>query len=107
VSSRSDDWVRIYGVLQESLLGFGRNDPLGEGDFWLVDDDWGHSQHKIELARREVATPAFIAKLQQILVGYSNGWEVILAIPRDGLEPVAYRVFSSKVVSVGLSELED
>jgi len=86
-SSQHTEWEAIYGLLLAILERHGDHDPFGDGDFFLVDDDYGSTQHKIECTSKAAFTPALAAEIQQLLQSFERTWEVIVALPSiDGLE---------------------
>jgi hypothetical protein len=36
------EWDVLYDRLIAVLAPFGKDDPFGEGDYWIVDDNYGH-----------------------------------------------------------------
>lgn len=77
------EWKEMYGLLLDILERHGRHDPFGDGDFFLVDDDYGSKQHKIECTSKAVFTPVLAAEIQQLLESF-KGWEVTVALPSIG-----------------------
>lgn len=41
------EWQRSYDAILPVVQKFGRDNAFGEGEFWLVDDDWGGQMHKL------------------------------------------------------------
>jgi len=81
------EWEAIYGLLLAILQRHGVHDPFGDGDFFLVDDDYGCVQLKIECMSAAALTPALVAEIQQLLGAFERAWEVIVALPSvDGRE---------------------
>ena len=74
-------WQTLYEQLLCVLSRHGVNDPFGDGDFFLVDDDYGCSQQKVECMKAEAVTPALISDVQKLLSGFPTEWEVIFAVP--------------------------
>jgi hypothetical protein len=74
---RGREWAAIYRDLRAGLGAYGRENPFGEGDFLVVDDDYGSSQHKIECTSPTFFTSAVVGATQAILSNYSPQWEVI------------------------------
>lgn len=62
-SSEHAEWEAIYGLLLAILQRHGVHDPFGDGDFYLVDDDYGSVQHKIECASEAAFTPALVDEI--------------------------------------------
>jgi hypothetical protein len=67
MSSRDQRWTALYQELLELLERFGKDHPSGEGDFWLVDDDWGGQHHKICIANQKFWSDDVKYSIQNIL----------------------------------------
>lgn len=80
-SPRHAEWAKLYELLLAALTRHGVHDPFGDGDFYLVDDDYGSMQHKIECTSAAAFTPALAAEIQQLLALFEGEWEVIVALP--------------------------
>lgn len=76
------EWNALYLSLGEALSQFGREDAYGKGDFWLVDDDYGDTAHKVCVARRVFITPELIGALQRVLIQAPH-WRVLLQIDEE------------------------
>jgi hypothetical protein len=75
---QESEWNKVFDNLKTVLLDFGRVDAFGDGDFCLIDDNYGTPQHKIEVSPEFVVSDIFLAALQKVLVPMSLTWEVIL-----------------------------
>lgn len=86
MSSRDAEWKRLYDELHRSLTTLGVEDPYGEADYWLIDDDYGDTTHKVCVHRKTFLTPALISATQSVLKAFP-GWRVMLQIefPIDGV----------------------
>lgn len=80
---RDEQWAALYADLLHALAPFGRNDAFGEGDFWLVDDDWGGHQHKVCITSLPFLTRAVTDSIQATLNRYPPVWEVVVAMEFD------------------------
>jgi hypothetical protein len=79
-SVRRKEWEALYADLVSALAPFGRENPHGDGDFWVVDDDWGGYQHKICVSQLSFLTGEVAEAVQRALVKYSLPWEVVIAL---------------------------
>ena len=79
-AQRRREWSELYEYLRSVLGAFGREDPYGEGDFWLVDDDYGGYAHKVCVTRLPFLTVEVAAAVQQVIAKYSSPWEVVIAL---------------------------
>jgi hypothetical protein len=78
MSSRDQRWTALYQELLELLERFGKDHPSGEGDFWLVDDDWGGQHHKICIANQKFWSDDVKYSIQNILKKKYNDWGVFV-----------------------------
>lgn len=44
------EWEHLHKALGQTLSGYGKEDPAGGADYWLVEDNWGG------LSRRSVSS---------------------------------------------------
>jgi hypothetical protein len=79
MTSRDDEWKRLYEDLRKSFNTLGIEDPYGEGDYWLVDDDYGDTTHKLCVHSKTFLTLALIRSIQQALAAFPH-WRVMLQI---------------------------
>jgi hypothetical protein len=87
------DWERLYKRLLRVLGKHGANDAFGYGDYFLIDDYYCSTQHKVEYAKPEFLTDAIVTDVQRALLPYAEDWEVIFA-PDDG--STVTRVFKNR-----------
>jgi hypothetical protein len=80
---QDEEWTTLYEELQQLLARHGQEDAFGEGDFWLVDDNYGSPQHKVCVSRVSFLTQIMASEVQQKIRAYSLPWEVIFAFDRD------------------------
>ena len=80
-SPKDAEWQALYVSLLALLRRHGVHDPFGGGEFYLVDDDYGSAQHKIECMSESAFTPALAQEIQQMLEPLVRPWEVIVALP--------------------------
>ncbi len=77
------EWGLLYDRIARLLSQLGREDAFGEGDYWLVDDNWGLHQHKVEIQNLELIGAEVVARLQALLAD-CPGWEIVVSVlPRD------------------------
>jgi len=75
-SSDPQEWSRLFQSLSSYLTGIGRNDALGEGDFFLLDDDLGYSEQHLMIHKIEVLTPSVVSDLQSVLKDEFSRWSI-------------------------------
>jgi hypothetical protein len=69
----------LYDKIAETLDQFGRRDVFGNGDYWLVDDNWGQYRHLIEIQNLNLLQPRIVKLLQSQLSDYPH-WEIRVGI---------------------------
>ena len=80
----SAEWQTLYLSLLAVLKRHGVHDPFGGGDFYLVEDDYGSVQHKVECTSDAAFTPALAEQIQEVLEPFERPWEVIVALRAVG-----------------------
>ncbi len=74
-ASQARDWPELHDRVKATLDQFGKIDPVGDGDYWLVDDDWGLFRQQVEFHTLKMLRPQVIQELQDILANFSD-WEI-------------------------------
>lgn len=101
-SDRLDlEWSELYGALGDVLRSFGVENAFGDGDYWIVDDNWGDPSHKVCVSRASFIMPALLAAVQNSLTGY-QAWRVLLQID----EPLGTTPASSTGYTVRYDRIE-
>jgi hypothetical protein len=78
--TRGEEWEALYAQLTSVLAVFGREDPYGDGDFWVVDDDYGSYQQKVCVTRLSFLTRRCAEAVGRILANYTSPWEVLMTL---------------------------
>jgi hypothetical protein len=79
------EWAALYAELGALLEKHGTQNPYGDGDFWIVDDNYGSPQHKVCVTRISFLTRPLATEVQRVLRNYSLAWEVLFSL--DKAEP--------------------
>jgi hypothetical protein len=112
------DWSSLFVSLNSVLAPLGVANPYGEGDYWLVDDYYGDTAHKICVHNPMLLNSGLIASIQNVLTSYPN-WRVLIqmefqmngeTVPPEGIVIFANRVeqhwdesqFAALVQAMGL-----
>lgn len=77
-----DEWWTLYRSLGAALSQFGEEDAFGNGDYWVVDDDYGGTSHKVCVSRLAFITPELIAAIQRLLSDMPH-WRVLLQVDEE------------------------
>ena len=83
------EWEALYAELAELLQRHGREDPFGNHDYWIVDDNYGSPQHKVCVARLSFITRPLAHGVQRVIRKYSLPWEVLFSLDKDDLRPTS------------------
>jgi hypothetical protein len=81
------EWHLLYDQIREVLqqVGVEWDSRQKKGDYLLVDDNMGWSQHKIEFHNLNLLQATVIKSLQRLLATYPD-WEIVIAIDIPGKE---------------------
>jgi hypothetical protein len=82
------EWVALYNQIRPVLQQFGEEDDHpGRKDYWLVNENLGLWQHRIETSNLKMVRPVVIKSLRKLLIAYPN-WEITVAVTSPGTENV-------------------
>jgi hypothetical protein len=79
------DWGTLYDRIGKVLRSFGTEDPFGNGDYLLVDDNYGWHRHIIEVQRLHMFEVPIVRTLQSLLRDFPE-WEVNMIVDVPGTE---------------------
>jgi hypothetical protein len=100
LDERDKQWGNLYSLLSKSLALLGRENAFGEADYWIVDDDYGDTVHKLCVHKLSFLRPQVIAAIQEALKPYPQ-WRVVVQIEAelDGipLPPEGIMIYSDHV----------
>ena len=78
-------WSILYDRITKLLQQFGTENPFGEGDYWVLDDNWGPLQHKICVFNLKMLKPNIVYALQSLLSDFPD-WGIVIAVDIPGKE---------------------
>ena len=81
------EWSRLFNLITEALDQFGKKNAFREGDYWLLDDNWGWRRHQLEVQNLELLRPHVIKRLQALLIDFPN-WDMTVRVDVPGKEKV-------------------
>lgn len=58
-----DEWKVLYDAVRNVCEKHGNEDCYGNGDYWVVDDDWGGVSQKILVSSASFLTPKLVEEL--------------------------------------------
>jgi len=82
---QSEAWEVLYERVKTVLHQFGVEDHFGDGDYLIVDDNYGWRRHSIELHKLHMLRPEIAVQLQELLNDYPD-WEIVMAVDVPGTE---------------------
>jgi hypothetical protein len=70
-TSEETEQERAWGILYDRIVDvmqqFGTEDYRGRADYLIVDDNYGHFRHKIEIQRLHMIRPDLVQMLRALL----------------------------------------
>jgi hypothetical protein len=84
-TAQERDWQTLHDAITVTLDRFGRKDAFGEGDYWLLDDNWGWRSHQLEFQNLELFKPHIVRALQDLLAPYPD-WYITIRVAVPGKE---------------------
>lgn len=84
-----DEQARIWSELYDGILAvmqkYGTEDPCARGDFFVLDDNWGGPEQRVEINTLSLLRPQIVKELQSTLRAYP-GWKIVVAVDVPGQE---------------------
>jgi hypothetical protein len=76
-----EEWETLYQALGVVCARHGKEDPYGNGDYWVVDDCWGGVTQKVVVFSPRFLTPQLVAEISKC-IGETGllGAQVIVAL---------------------------
>jgi hypothetical protein len=84
-SLQETQWQHLHDRITDILDQFGRKDPVRQGDYWLLDENWGWERQQIEIQNLSLLQPHVIKSLQALLADYP-AWDITVRIDVRGTE---------------------
>ena len=72
---QADAWERMYNRVCEVLRYFGTENYLGDGDYWVLDDNYGWRETHVEVHNLNILAPRVIARLRTLTAKDAN-WQI-------------------------------
>ncbi|RAI44092.1 hypothetical protein [Rhodoplanes roseus] len=102
---RSDDqevtWGLVLDRIRDVLAEFGVEDPMGGGDYLVVDDNYGFRWNTVEIHSLRMLKPAVVKALQARLEGIDD-WEIVVAVDVPGTEdlwpPMGLTIHATEII---------
>ena len=82
---RDQIWTDLYKRVVAVLQQYGKEEPTGDGDFWVVDDNYGWRRQIVNIFDLKMLNPEIVANLR-ILLNDLPDWAIVLALDVPGTE---------------------
>ena len=76
---QDEQWESLYRRIGDLLSKYGKENHLGKGDYWRVDDNYGWYRHTIYVFDLRMLNPIIIAELRNLLITLPN-WAIVLTV---------------------------
>lgn len=83
--TRDRIWGELYRRIVDVLGRYGKEDAIGNGDFWVVDDNYGWRRHTVNIFDLKMLDAPIVAALRALLDDLPD-WEIVLALDVPGTE---------------------
>lgn len=78
-------WAALYEKVARTAAEFGAEDHFGDADYLIVDDNYGHRRHTIEIHKLRMLDQQLVKKLRALLQDFDN-WDIVIAVDIPGTE---------------------
>jgi hypothetical protein len=76
-------WADLYQRIVNLLQQYGKEDAVGDGDFWVVDDNYGWRRHTIYINNLKLLSPIIVAALRGFLDSQPD-WAIVMVVNVPG-----------------------
>jgi hypothetical protein len=73
---QSERWERLYQQVVNLLAPHGVNNAVGEGDYWVVEDNYGWHRVTVGVHSLKILRPEIVNSLRELLSEHL-GWEIV------------------------------
>ena len=84
-----DIWHGLYERVLKLLARYGIDDPIGAGDYWVVEDNYGWSRIIIGIHNLKMLSPEIVKSLRALLSNLPK-WEIVTYVDvpeKEGVWP--------------------
>jgi hypothetical protein len=82
---QTDDWEDLYARARALLQALGAEDAHAKGDFFVLDDNWGTKELRVEINNLALLRPSVVKSLQGLLRDLP-AWKIVVAVDVPGTE---------------------
>src|SRR5262245_57490817 len=79
------DWQVLHDRIDGLLQNYGRKNAFREGDYWLLDENWGRHRQELEIQNLDLFRPTIVKSLQALLSDYPT-WYITAQVDVPGKE---------------------
>lgn len=84
-TEQANIWNGLYRKVVDLFSQYGVESAVGNGDFWVVEDNHGLKQIVVNPFNLALLKPEIVAELQRYLYAFP-GWEIVIALDIPGKE---------------------
>lgn len=77
-------WNALYRAIVDFLKPYGKEDACGNGDYWVVEDDYGGRRQTIDVFNLKMFDVEIIRGLRRLLENLP-GWDIALVLDTPGV----------------------
>ena len=77
-------WNSLYRAIVDFLKLYGKEDACGDGDYWIVDDNYGWQRHTIDVFDLKMFDVVIVKGLRRLLQNIPN-WDIVLVLDTPGV----------------------
>jgi hypothetical protein len=83
--TQAEEWERLYERVTKLLARYGKEDAIGNGDYLVVDDNYGWRRSQVEIHNLKMLNPEVVIGLRDLLSDML-GWEITVTVDVPGKE---------------------
>lgn len=80
-------WNLLHERICEIMRQLGDEDPHANGDYFVLDENWGPKHQRIEINNLTLLRPPVVKSLQALLLAYPE-WKIVVAVDVRGKENI-------------------
>lgn len=82
-----ESWHQLYERVLALLVQYGIDDPVGQGDYWVVEDNYGWNRIIIGVHNLKMLSPEIVNALRELLSDLPK-WEIVTYVDIPGKEKI-------------------
>lgn len=98
-------WDSLYRAIVDFLKLYGKEDACGDGDYWVVDDNYGWRRHTIDVFDLKMFDVVIVKGLRRLLQNIPN-WDIVLVLDTPGvgetIPPMGVTIRRNEIIAAGL-----